>query len=86
MLLFRERQSPCHSKIPNLQLTVAIDEQVTWLQVPVEDIGRVDILQPSHDLVEEELDMFIAERLNRMDDVVKVTLHKVQNHIHILKS
>ena len=43
----------------------------------MEHISRVNVLHPTEDLVEKELNVVLAEWLNGMNDVVKITLHQV---------
>jgi hypothetical protein len=34
----------CETEVAYLQLAIGVDEQVAWFQVPVQDVGRVDVL------------------------------------------
>ena len=45
------------TKVTDFQLTVGVDEQVTGLQVTVEDICRVNVLQTAKRLVDEGLEV-----------------------------
>jgi hypothetical protein len=63
-------------KVADLQLTVRIDKQIAGLQISVEDIGRVDVLQATKNLVDEGLEMGIRQRLPRTDDCRQITFHK----------
>lgn len=55
------------AKVTNLELTVCIDEQVAWFQIPVKDIGRMDVFQTTEGLIEKRLEVSISQRLTRSD-------------------
>ena len=60
-----------HSRQPeiaNLEVAVRINEQVSRLEVAVDDTSRVQILAPSQYLVEKELAMTVVQRLRRSQD------------------
>mmetsp|Transcript_84442 Transcript_84442/g.225631 ORF Transcript_84442/g.225631 Transcript_84442/m.225631 type:complete len:216 (-) Transcript_84442:51-698(-) len=79
------RKPSCKSKITNLQVTVLVHQDVRGLQIPVNHVGRVQVLQPAKDLVDEILEMLVAERLLGIDHPVQVGLHKVGDNVDILK-
>ena len=54
---------PCQSKVTNLQITVAVYQQIPWLQVAMNDATRVDVLETAQNLIQEELYMLIAQHL-----------------------
>ncbi len=60
----------------DLEVTGGVDEKVRGLQVSVQHIGRVNVLQPSQDLVQKVADMVVAELLC-LQQFVKVGLHQV---------
>lgn len=45
------------AKVADLQHTVAVDKQVTRLDVPMEDVGGVQVLKSAQDLVQKYLDV-----------------------------
>ena len=49
------------------------------------DFGRVEVLDPAKDLVEEHLDVVGAEELRTDDDLVKVALHQLGYEVDFLK-
>ena len=51
----------------------------------MQNTTRVDVLEPTQDLVEEELDVFIAESLVRFDDLSQICLHKVRDNIKFVE-
>ena len=85
VVLGRGRESAGHPEVADLELAVAVDEEVARLEVAVEDASRVDVLESPQDLVQEVLGVFIAEGLHGVYDVVKVALHQVQNYVHVLE-
>ena len=56
MVLARVRHSG-KTKVTDFQVTVGVEEDVGWLEVSVQSIGRLDVLQTSQDLVEEVSDV-----------------------------
>jgi hypothetical protein len=48
------------AKVANLQLAISIDEQISRLEVAVQDIGRMNVFQAAQDLVDEGLEMGIC--------------------------
>ncbi len=62
--------------LSDLEVTGGVDEKVRGLQVSVQHIGRVNVLQPSQDLVQKVADVVIAEMLC-LQQFVKVGLHQV---------
>lgn len=49
------------TKVADLQIAVLVDENVAWLQVTVDDTGRVNVLETSEDLVQEVLNELLLE-------------------------
>jgi hypothetical protein len=68
---------PRQSKVTNLQITVAVDEQISGLQVTKNDAARVDVLETAKNLVQKELYMLIAQHLVGLDNLSKISLHEV---------
>ena len=64
------------TEIANLQLAVGIDEQVTGLEIAMQDIGRVDVLETAENLVDEGLEVGVGQGLAAADDSCKITLHQ----------
>ena len=46
-----------------LQITCGVEQQITRLEIPMENIGRMNVLETSEDLVEKVADVVIAEVL-----------------------
>lgn len=71
------RETTSQTEIANLEFTVGVDQQVTGFQITVQNIGGVDVLQTTKDLVDERLEMRIGQRLSRTNDSRQVTLHQL---------
>ena len=65
------------TKITNLKLTVGVNEQVTRLEITMQDVGAVDVLQATENLVDKGLEVGIGQRLARTDDSSKIALHEL---------
>ena len=48
-------------------------------------VGRVNKLQTPENLIEKVAGVFVCQWLVSVNDLMQVTLHKVQHNIHILK-
>lgn len=64
------------TEIANLQLAVGIDEQVAGLEIAVQYVGRMDVLEPAENLVDEGLEVGVGQGLATADDSCKITLHE----------
>lgn len=64
------------AKVTDFQLAIGIDQQVTGLQISVQNIGRMDILQSAKNLVDEGLEMGIGQRLSRTNDGGQIAFHQ----------
>jgi hypothetical protein len=54
-------------KITDLELAVRIDQEISRLEIPMEDVGRMDIFQAAESLIKERLEVRVRERLSRSD-------------------
>lgn len=77
ILLWVDGEASCKAEVADLQLTVGVHEQVAGFEIPVEHVGRVDVLQAAQNLVDEGLKVCIGEWLPRADDGCKVALHQL---------
>jgi hypothetical protein len=77
--LFNARQS----KVANLQHTVAVHQQIAWLDVAMEDASRVQILQTAQDLIQKHFDVIGRQVLWRHDDLVQIRLEQFCYHISL---
>lgn len=76
ILLGIDRETTRETKVTNLKFTIRIDQQVTGLQVTVQDVRRMDVLQTAEDLVDERLKMRIGQGLSGTNDSGQITLHQ----------
>lgn len=51
----------------------------------MENSARVYVLKSAQDLVNEKLDVFIAEALIRLDDLAEVGFHQFGYHVDLVK-
>lgn len=69
----------------HLEVAGGVDEQVGGLEVPVQHIGRVNVLKTPQDLVKEVAHMLVAQLLG-LQELVQVRLHQrlhdVAGHTH----
>lgn len=77
VLLGINREASCETKVANLELTIGVDEQISWLQISVEDVGRVNIFKTAENLVNEGLEMGIGKRLAGTDNGSQIALHQL---------
>ena len=76
ILLRVDRETTRQTKVTDFQLAIGIDQQVTGFQVTVQDVGRMDILQPAKNLVDEGLEMGIGQRLSGANNRGQITFHQ----------
>lgn len=77
ILLRVDGEASGETKIANLQLAVGVDEEVSGLQVTVEDIGRVDVLETAENLVDKRLEVGVGQGLAGSDNGSEVALHEL---------
>ena len=78
------RRRPREAKVADLEIAVLVDEEVAWLEVAVDGSGRVDRLEPSHELVRQPLDVRATEGLLAVDYVVQVGGHEVEDKVQVV--
>ena len=47
---------------------------------------RVNILETAQDLIKEELDVIVRQRLVRLDDLREVRLHELGHHVNFVEA
>ena len=80
MLWVRHSGQP---EVAYFEIARGVQQQVAGLQVPVEDIGRVNVLEAPKNLIKEVADVVIAQPL-RLKQLVKVSLHETLNDVDVL--
>ena len=84
VIMFRVRH-PREAKVTNLEIASCVQQQVTGLQVTMEDIGRVDILEAPENLVEKVANVVITESLG-LEQLVEVSLHQALDNVDITET
>lgn len=51
------------AKVADLEIAGGVEKEVRWLEVPVKDVGGVDVFEATKDLVEEVADVIVAQPL-----------------------
>lgn len=72
-----DREAACESEIADLELTVGVDKKVSGLEITVKNVGRVHVLEPTKDLINEGLEVSVGQGLTRPDDSRQVALHQL---------
>lgn len=78
-LLIPTRQS----EITNFQIATLIKQEVTWLQVSMDNIGGVNVEAASEQLIHEILTVIVSQVLSRVYDPMHVSLHQICDNINI---
>lgn len=86
ILLRVDRETSGKTKVANLELAVGIDEQVSGLQVTVQNVGGVDVFETAKNLVDEGLEVSVSQRLARTDDGSKIAFHQLYSMLSALSS
>ena len=67
--------------LTNLEVASCVDEDVSRLEIPVDDPCRVHVVEAAEDLVKEELQVRFLEVLTGIDNVVQV-LHSIRYTVY----
>ena len=54
----------CKSEITNLELTTFVEKDIAWLQVSVDDVGRVKVVAATQELVHKVLHVLVGKLLS----------------------
>lgn len=79
------------TEVTDGEVAVSIDEQVSRFlvklvyQVSVNNVGRMHVLHTSEDLVDEELDVAVTERLWTLYDGRQISIHQIRYDIEVVK-
>ena len=49
-LIHRYIPGSCKAKVADFEVTASVQQEIAWLQITVEHIGRVDVLEPPQNL------------------------------------
>jgi hypothetical protein len=61
------------------------ENESPWFKITVQHVRRVDVLETAESLVDERLEVRIAERLARADDCVQVGLHQLLVEVYLVE-
>ena len=61
----------------HLEVTRGVEQQVAGLQVPVQHVGRVDVLETTQDLIQEVADVVVAQLLKSRQQSSVMTLGNI---------
>lgn len=86
VLLRVDGKATGEAEIANLELAVGIDEQVTGLQVAVQDVGGVDVFQTTKNLVDEGLEVGVGQGLAGADNGRQVALHELLVEVGLVEA
>ncbi len=76
------REGACESEVGDLGVAFRVEQNIGWLQIAVQNIGRVQVLQTFHDLVDYVLLMNFLQDV-RSDHSMQVDLHRIEHQIDI---
>jgi len=71
--------------LPDFEVAVLVQENVAWLKVAMDDIGRVQEFEGSEDLVDEVLDMLSQKLLSGANHSAQISLHEFTNEVNVTK-
>lgn len=71
------REATCEAKVANLEFAIGVDQQIAWLQIAVQHVGRVDVLETAQNLVDEGLEMSVRQGLAGSNNGRQVALHQL---------
>ena len=73
----------CETEIANLERAILVEEQVRWLQVSVDDVGRVHVVASCEDLEHEVLQVIVCQVLPRVDNSMHISLHQLRDNVDV---
>ena len=84
VIVFRVRHTG-QSEVTDLEVAGSVEQEVAGLEVPVQDVGRVDVLETPQYLVEEVTDVIIAQSLG-LQQLVEICLHQTLDNVDVSKA
>ena len=79
--LIAVQNAPRQAEVADLQIAIGVDQQVRWLQIAMQHVGRVDELDRPQHLIYEVLDVIEAQALLGVDDAVQIGLHQLADDV-----
>ena len=71
--------------LPNLEITVLVEQDVRWLEIPVNDVRRMQVLESAKHLVDEVLHVLDLQLLLRSYHSIEVGLHQLAYKVNLSK-
>ena len=71
------------TKITNLEFTAFVKKHIAGLQVSMNDVGWVQVVAATQELMHKILHVLISEFLSGVDNSVHVSLHKLCDNVNI---
>lgn len=63
-------------------MAFGIEQEITWLQVPVKQVGGVHVLEALEALINDILLVYVLEDVGS-DDCVQVRVHEVEHEVNV---
>jgi len=73
------------AEVADLDGAVVVHEDVARLQVAVDDLGLVQVGEPTEDIVDDGLDLGLLEVLARLDQFLEVHITLAQHQVHLVE-
>lgn len=73
------------TEVANLQIAVFVDQNVAWLQIAMDNAGRVHVFQSAHDLVQKVLDELLFKR-SRGEEAMEIGAEQFGDEVADSKS
>mmetsp|Transcript_21232 Transcript_21232/g.35395 ORF Transcript_21232/g.35395 Transcript_21232/m.35395 type:complete len:210 (-) Transcript_21232:175-804(-) len=73
------------AEVTNLQVTVAVHQQIPGFQITVDHLCRVDVLHATQDLVEKKLTVVVRQTLLGFQDRCQIRFHQLRDHVDVLE-
>mmetsp|Transcript_7318 Transcript_7318/g.14538 ORF Transcript_7318/g.14538 Transcript_7318/m.14538 type:complete len:368 (-) Transcript_7318:243-1346(-) len=73
------------TQVTNLEVAIGVHKEVIRLEITMHDIGRVEVLQSTQDLIREISDVVVGKGLGGANDAVEVGVHQVCDDVDILE-
>ena len=71
----------CQAKVTDFQIAVGVNQQISRLQITMQDSTGVNVFQTAKDLIEEKLYVLVAQNLVRLDNLGQIGLHEIRDDV-----
>jgi hypothetical protein len=84
-IIFHIVEHLCKTKVDQLDVTLLVEEDVLWFQVPVNYVHAMKLLDPEHDFSDVELGVLLTHEQVTLDDFHELsTRQKINDHIEVV--